>query len=101
MSILRRREKHLGNGKKYFYEKPLHIVKGEDVWLIDDKGKRFLDVYNNVAHVGHANPRVTEAITKQSNALNTNTRYLHENIDTLAERLADTTEEGQEVANFC
>ena len=66
MSILSRREKHLGNGQKYFYEKPLHIVKGEDVWLIDDKGKRFLDVYNNVAHVGHANPRVTEAITKQN-----------------------------------
>ena len=98
MSILSRREKHLGNGLKYFYEKPLHIVKGEDVWLIDDKGKRFLDVYNNVAHVGHANPRVTEAITKQSNALNTNTRYLHENIVKLAERLAATTEEGLDVA---
>ena len=100
MSILSRREKHLGNGQKYFYEKPLHIVKGEDVWLIDDRGKRFLDVYNNVAHVGHANPRVTEAITKQSNALNTNTRYLHENVVRLAERLAATTED-LNVAYFC
>ena len=44
MSILSRREKHLGNSQKYFYEKPLHIVKGEDVWLIDDKCKRILDV---------------------------------------------------------
>ena len=70
MSILSRREKHLGNGQKYFYKKPLHIVKGEDVWLIDDKGKRFLDVYNNVAHVGHSNPRVIEAITKQSKTAN-------------------------------
>ncbi len=68
MSILSRRKKHLGNGSKYFYEKPLHIIKGEDVWLIDEKGKRFLDVYNNVAHVGHSNPRVVNAITEQSKA---------------------------------
>ena len=101
MNILSRRKKHLGNADKYFYEKPLHITKGEDVWLIDDKGKKFLDVYNNVAHVGHSNPRVTEAITLQSNKLNTNTRYLHENIITLAERLAATTEEGLDMAYFC
>ena len=101
MNILSRRKKHLGNADKYFYEKPLHITKGEDVWLIDEKGKKFLDVYNNVAHVGHSNPRVTEAITLQSNKLNTNTRYLHENIITLAERLAATTEEGLDVAYFC
>jgi len=101
MNILSRRKKHLGNADKYFYEKPLHITRGEDVWLIDEKGKKFLDVYNNVAHVGHSNPRVTEAITLQSNKLNTNTRYLHENIITLAERLAATTEEGLDVAYFC
>ena len=94
MSILSRRKKHLGNGSKYFYEKPLHIIKGEDVWLIDEKGKRFLDVYNNVAHVGHSNPRVVNAITEQSKTLNTNTRYLHEKIILLAERLAATMEEG-------
>ena len=101
MSILSRRKKRLGNGSKYFYEKPLHIIKGEDVWLIDEKGKRFLDVYNNVAHVGHSNPRVVKAITEQSNTLNTNTRYLHEKIVLLAERLAATMEGGLDVAYFC
>ena len=101
MSILSRRKKHLGNGSKYFYEKPLHIIKGEDVWLIDEKGKKFLDVYNNVAHVGHSNPRVVNAITEQSKTLNTNTRYLHEKIILLAERLAATMEEGLDVAYFC
>lgn len=69
MNILDRRKKALGNGRTYFYQKPLHIVKGEDVWLFDGEGKRYLDVYNNVAHVGHSNPKVTEAITKQSGIL--------------------------------
>ena len=101
MKILERRKKHLGNGQTYFYKKPLHIVRGEDVWLIDNEGRRYLDVYNNVAHVGHANPRVTEAITKQSNILNTNTRYLHENIIRLAERLASTTKNDLATAYFC
>ena len=101
MKILERRKKHLGNGHTYFYKKPLHIVRGEDVWLIDNKGRRYLDVYNNVAHVGHANPRVAEAITKQSNILNTNTRYLHENIIRLAERLASTTKNDLATAYFC
>ena len=101
MSIVERRKKHLGNGNTYFYQKPLHIVKGEDVWLFDSEGKKYLDVYNNVAHVGHSNPRVTDAITKQSNTLNTNTRYLHEIIVKLAERLASSTENKLETAYFC
>ena len=101
MRIVERRNKYLGNGSTYFYQKPLHIVKGEDVWLFDDEGKKYLDVYNNVAHVGHSNPRVTDAIAKQSNTLNTNTRYLHENIVKLAERLASTTENKLETAYFC
>ncbi len=101
MNILERRKKALGNGRTYFYQKPLHIVKGEDVWLFDGEGKRYLDVYNNVAHVGHSNPKVTEAITKQNNTLNTNTRYLHENIVKLAERLTLTTENKLDTAYFC
>ena len=101
MSVIERRKKHLGNGGTYFYQEPLHIIKGEDVWLFDNEGKRYLDVYNNVAHVGHSNPKVTDAISKQSNTLNTNTRYLHENIVKLAERLASTTENELDTAYFC
>ena len=59
MNILSRRKKHLGNADKYFYEKPLHITKGEDVWLIDDKGKKFLDVYNlSLIHISEPTRRV-------------------------------------------
>ena len=101
MSLKQRRTKHLGNASQFFYKEPLHIVKGEDVWLIDNNGKRYLDAYNNVAHVGHSNPEVVEAISKQAATLNTNTRYIHESIVQLAEQLTATLDNKLEVCYFC
>jgi 4-aminobutyrate aminotransferase-like enzyme len=72
------------------YEHPLHIVRGEGAWLIDPDGRRYLDVYNNVASLGHCHPAVTEAICAQARTLATNTRYLHDTILELAERLLAT-----------
>ncbi len=85
--LLERRHKVLGTHSPLFYEQPLHLVRGEGVWLWDADGKRYLDVYNNVAHVGHCHPRVVEALAAQASTLNTHTRYLHENIVNYAERL--------------
>jgi 4-aminobutyrate aminotransferase-like enzyme/Ser/Thr protein kinase RdoA (MazF antagonist) len=72
------------------YKEPLHIVEGNDVWLSAADGRRYLDCYNNVAHVGHCHPRVVAALTAQASRLNTNTRYLHENVVAYAERLKAT-----------
>ncbi len=69
------------------YDRPLHLVRGEGVWLFDDDGTRYLDCYNNVPVVGHAHPRVSDAIARQSRLLNTNMRYLHGTAIELAERL--------------
>ena len=55
-------------------EKKLHITRGDGVWLHADDGKAYLDCYNNVAHVGHAHPRVANAVARQLHILNTNTR---------------------------
>ncbi len=85
--LRRRRERLLGGGAELFYERPLHIVRGEDVWLIDADGRRYLDVYNNVPHVGHAHPHVVAAIQRQTATLATHTRYLHETILEYAEAL--------------
>jgi 4-aminobutyrate aminotransferase-like enzyme len=86
--LRRRRARLLGAGAELFYEEPLHIVRGEDVWLIDAAGRRFLDVYNNVAHVGHAHPTVAAAPSSGSRAtLATHSRYLHEGILDYAEAL--------------
>lgn len=82
-----RRARLLGPNVPTFYERPVHIVRGEGVWLWDAECRRYLDCYNNVAHLGHCHPRVVEAIARQSAVLNTHTRYLHEGILDYGERL--------------
>lgn len=88
--LLKRRVRLLGPNVPTFYEHPVHIVKGEGVRLWDAAGKRYLDCYNNVPHVGHCHPKVVEAICRQSAILNTHTRYLHEGILDYVERLTGT-----------
>jgi 4-aminobutyrate aminotransferase-like enzyme len=85
--LLERRERLLGPGNPLFYDDPVHLVRGEGVWLYDADGNRYLDCYNNVPCVGHCHPRVVEALCAQAGTLNTHTRYLHENILDYAENL--------------
>ena len=92
-AMIERRDALLGPAYRLMYEHPLHIVRGEGVWLIDPEGRRYLDVYNNVASLGHCHPAVTEAICRQASTLATNTRYLHDTILELAERLLGSVPE--------
>ena len=92
-AMIERRDALLGPAYRLMYEHPLHIVRGEGVWLIDPDGRRYLDIYNNVASLGHCHPAVTEAICNQVQTLATNTRYLHDTILELAERLLATVPE--------
>ncbi len=50
--------------------------------------------------VGHAHPRVTEAIARQARTLNTNMRYLHPTVIELAERLVATTPDELDTVMF-
>ena len=88
--LIARRRALLGPNVSTFYDEPVHIVRGEGVWLWDADGRRYLDCYNNVPHVGHANPRVLEALCRQASTLNTHTRYLHDGILDYVERLTAT-----------
>jgi 4-aminobutyrate aminotransferase-like enzyme len=82
------------------YEKPLNIVRGEMQYLFDDEGRRYLDAYNNVAHVGHCHPKVVAAGQQQMALLNTNTRYLNDLIIRYAERLSATLPDPLSVCYF-
>ncbi|MDQ2689291.1 MAG: aminotransferase class III-fold pyridoxal phosphate-dependent enzyme [Chloroflexota bacterium] len=82
------------------YRRPLHLVRGEGAWVEDADGRRYLDAYNNVPVVGHAHPRVVEAIARQASLLNTNTRYLHEHVVELAERIVATMPDGLDTVMF-
>ena len=89
LALIKRRHASLG-ASILFYKDPAHIVRGKGIWLFDNKEKRYLDCYNNVASVGHCHPRVVEALTQQSATLNTHTRYLHENVVNYTEHLLST-----------
>ncbi len=98
--LLERRRRLLGPAYRLFYDDPLHLVRGDGVWLYDADGRRYLDMYNNVPHVGHCHPRVVDAIQAQARVLNTHTRYLHENVLALAEHLTASMPDGLDVAMF-
>jgi 4-aminobutyrate aminotransferase-like enzyme len=83
-----------------FYDEPLHLVRGEGVWVEDAQGRRYLDAYNNVPHVGHCHPHVVEAICRQARQINIHTRYLHEGVVTYGERLTATFDEALSSALF-
>jgi len=90
LTLLQRRRRVMGPTYRLFYKQPVHLVKGEGVWLFDAAGKKYLDCYNNVASVGHCHPHVVAALSKQAATLNTHTRYLHEHVVSYAERLTAT-----------
>ncbi|MBL8710903.1 MAG: aminotransferase class III-fold pyridoxal phosphate-dependent enzyme, partial [Rhodospirillaceae bacterium] len=89
-SLIARRKRLMGSKLYVFYDPPLHMVKGEGVWLTAADGRRYLDCYNNVPHVGHCHPHVVAALTRQIRTLNTNTRYLGQQVLDYSERLTAT-----------
>lgn len=97
-TLLARRERLLGRNMSTFYNDPVQLVRGEGVWVWDADGRKYLDCYNNVPHVGHCHPRVVEAITRQASTLNTHTRYLHEGILDYVERLTATFDKSLDTA---
>jgi len=84
------RRRLLGHNVSIAYRDPLRIVRGWRQYLFDDEGRRFIDAYNNVPHVGHAHPRVVAAGARQMALLNTNTRYLNDLVNEYAARLTAT-----------
>ncbi len=96
--MIDRRKTLLGPAYRLMYERPLHLVRGDGLWLYDAAGQAYMDAYNNVTSIGHCHPKVVEAITNQMATLATNTRYLHETVLEYAERLLATMPD--EIGNF-
>ncbi|MHA1541958.1 MAG: aminotransferase class III-fold pyridoxal phosphate-dependent enzyme [Candidatus Hodarchaeales archaeon] len=98
--ILRIRRDYIGKSLSISYNNPLKIVRGHMQYLYDETGCKYLDAVNNIPHVGHCHPRVNKALQKQLWVLNTNTRYLHENLIRYAERLCETLPDPLSVCFF-
>lgn len=90
----------MGPNLSISYQRPLKIVRGWRQYLYDDTGRAYLDVYNNVPLVGHSHPKVVDAVHKQLGLLNTNTRYLHDNVVRYAKRLTQRLPEPLRVCYF-
>jgi 4-aminobutyrate aminotransferase-like enzyme/Ser/Thr protein kinase RdoA (MazF antagonist) len=88
--LLAARRRLLGGSLSLSYDRPLNIVRGSMQYLYDENGRRFLDAYNNVPHVGHCHPDVVQAACAQMAILNTNTRYLNELVNSYAQKLSAT-----------
>jgi 4-aminobutyrate aminotransferase-like enzyme/Ser/Thr protein kinase RdoA (MazF antagonist) len=89
-ATLAARRRVVGPNLSVAYRHPVKVVRGSMQYLYDHTGRRYLDAYNNVPHVGHSHPRVVQAAVDQMLLVNTNTRYLHDGLSTFAERLTDT-----------
>ncbi len=94
------RRRVIGANVSVAYRTPVKIVRGWMQYLYDHAGRRYLDAYNNVPHVGHNHPRVVRAATEQMLVLNTNTRYLHDGLAAYAERLVATLPPPLEICYF-
>ena len=101
VALRQRREQSMGGTvAPLFYDRPLHLVSGEGPWLVAADGRRYLDAYNNVAVVGHADPTVAQRVGRQLRRLNTHSRYLHPEVVELAERLVATMPPGLDTVLF-
>ncbi|HUH47012.1 MAG TPA: aminotransferase class III-fold pyridoxal phosphate-dependent enzyme, partial [Arenibacter sp.] len=94
------RKEHLGKSLSLQYKVPIKMVRGAGQYLMDEYGRKYLDTVNNVAHVGHEHPAVVAAGQEQMALINTNSRYLHGNINDLARELLETLPPELSVLHF-
>ena len=94
------RKQHLGKSLSLQYKTPLKMVRGAGVYLMDQYAQKYLDTVNNVAHVGHEHYDVVKAGQEQMALINTNSRYLHDNINELAKELIETLPPELNVLHF-
>jgi 4-aminobutyrate aminotransferase-like enzyme len=97
---IERRDSVLGPGYRLFYQRPVEFVRGAGAHLFTPDGTDYLDAYNNVQSVGHAHPRVAEAVYEQLQRLNVHTRYLQESLVQYAQDLLSTFPDALARASF-
>lgn len=98
--LIHYRKQHLGKSLSLQYKVPIKMVRGSGQYLMDQYGRKYLDTVNNVAHVGHEKYEIVKAGQEQMALINTNSRYLHDNINALAKELIETLPPELSVLHF-
>lgn len=95
------RNKHVDKCVELFFkDEPLKIVKGDGQYMYDDGGNKYLDCINNVAHVGHCHKHVVAQTCKQISLLETNSRFLHDNLVLYSKRITEKMPQGLEMTFY-
>ena len=100
MVIKNFRQKVLAPSLNLSYDDPLHLIKGLGQFLYDSKGNKYLDAVNNIQHVGHGHPKIAKTAYEQLKKLNTNTRYLDENVLNYAQSIINSLPEKLSICFF-
>lgn len=98
--IVELRDRRLARSQRAYYGRPPAFVRGRGVWMYDEYGHAYLDTINNVTHVGHSNPRITKAASRQLAKLNTNSRFVYKGLADYADALVSTLPDPLEVVFF-
>lgn len=93
-ALLARRERHFARPQKNYYAAPPQIERGLREHMVDVEGRAYLDMVNNVTILGHGHPRLAEAVHRQWQRLNTNSRFHYASVAAFSERLAKMAPEG-------
>ncbi|MBI2809646.1 MAG: aspartate aminotransferase family protein [Candidatus Melainabacteria bacterium] len=92
--LKKKREQYIVPGVKQLFSDPPNLVKGKGVYLYDEKGKEYLDMFAGIVtvSVGHCHPKVTARTIEQLQTLqHTSTVFMTQPMVDLAEKLAQIT----------
>ena len=99
--LIARRNATFAGVQEHYYEEPPQIERGWRHHLVDTTGRVYLDMINNVAILGHGEPRLTRAIAEQVARLNTNSRFHYQAVVEYSEGLAARAPEGLDAVLLC
>tara|TARA_R110002049_G_scaffold47596_3_gene137322 strand:- start:62897 stop:65182 length:2286 start_codon:yes stop_codon:yes gene_type:complete len=84
---LKRRQAHFSGTLSLSYDKPIQMDRSAFQFMYDTHGNTILDAYNNIMLVGHCHPKVVRAGQRTMARLNTNTRYIYDELLAYSEML--------------
>ncbi|MFF2847580.1 aminotransferase [Streptomyces sp. NPDC058001] len=85
--LLARRDAVFATVQEHYYADPPRIERGWRHHLLSTDGRAYLDMVNNVTPLGHAHPRIEQAVARQLRRINTNSRFHYASVVEFTERL--------------
>ncbi len=88
MNTLQKRQFYFPKCLYHSFDKPIELASARDQYYTTIENEQYLDLYNNVCHIGHSNEKISKIIQEEYSNININTRYLNKNLTNYAEHLS-------------